>query len=227
MAQKRIWEIDLLRSIAIVLMIIFHTVYDLNAFLGIDVNYTSGFWYWEGKVSALLFIFLSGISSGFSRSHVKRGLITLALGLGISAVTYFVLGDMYIRYGILHFLGTCMLLYPLLAPINPWVLAALSAGIAYLAGPVRGVIVKTSLLLPLGLRYRGFATVDYYPLIPYLAVFLLGIIAYKLYYHKRRSLFAFSLENRFISWTSSKSLWIYVLHQPLVAGVIMLYKYLA
>jgi len=58
MENRRIFEIDLLRTVAIILMIIFHIIYDLNEFAGIDINYKSGFWYWEGRVAALIFIFI-------------------------------------------------------------------------------------------------------------------------------------------------------------------------
>jgi len=66
-------EIDLLRTVAMILMVVFHLVYDLNEFAGLDVNYWSGFWYWVGRAAAWTFIFLSGISSGFSRNTIKRG----------------------------------------------------------------------------------------------------------------------------------------------------------
>lgn len=226
MEKGRIWEIDLLRAVAIVLMVVFHFVYDLNEFLGVDVEYLSGFWFWVGKAAALIFIFVSGISSGFSGKILKRGLLLLGIGLGISGVTFFVLGDMYIRFGILHFLGTCMLLYPLLKRLNAVVLAVLAAAVAYFTPQIGSITVKTSLLLPLGIKYRGFATADYYPLFPYLAVFILGIIVYKLYYYKKRSLFTFSLENRIISVLSKNSLLIYVLHQPMLVGGVLLYTYL-
>lgn len=226
MTSRRIWEIDFLRTLAILLMVVFHFVYDLNEYLGVDVDYLRGFWYWEGKAAALLFIFVSGISSGFSRKLVKRGLLVLGIGLGITGVTYFIVGDMYIRYGILHFLGTCMLLYPLLKGLNSWVLFLLGAAVAYFTPHIGNMTVNTSLLLPLGIRYPGFITVDYYPLFPYLAVFVLGIIVYKLFYHKKQSLFPFSLENKYVTAVSRNSLLIYVLHQPILVGGLMLYKLL-
>jgi uncharacterized membrane protein len=172
--DKRIWEIDLARALAIVLMVVFHTVYDLREFLSVDVDYASGFWYWLGKASALLFIFVSGISSGLSTRILKRGVVTVTMGMVITAVTYVVLGDMYIRYGILHFLGTCMLIAPLLQRLPPGVLAVLATAIGLSARHVDAARVGTGLLLPLGVRYPGFASADYYPLIPYLAVFLLA-----------------------------------------------------
>jgi uncharacterized membrane protein len=86
--------------------------------------------------------------------------------------------------------------------------------------------VSTFWLLPLGFMYAGFSSADYYPLIPYLAVFILGIIAYKLYYFQRRSFFNFQVQSKIITGLSRNSLLIYVVHQPLILGLIMLYKHL-
>ena len=40
--SNRIWEIDFLRGIAIILMSLFHLLYDLSEFYNYDINYTSG-----------------------------------------------------------------------------------------------------------------------------------------------------------------------------------------
>jgi len=225
--KKRIWEIDYLRVIAIVLMIIYHTAYDLNEFAGRNINLNSEFWVWYCKLASPIFPFLSGVSSGFSeKGIVQKGLKILLVGLGITVVTFFILGDQFIRYGVLHFLGTCMLLYPLLSKLNVWLLAVLAATVASLAKPLGRIDAGTGLLLPLGIKYQGFSTVDYYPLVPYLAAYIVGIIAYKLYYYKKQSLFSFSLENKFFTAISRNSLWIYLLHQPILLGAIYLYNQL-
>ena len=84
MENRRIWEIDFLRAVAIILMAAFHTIYDLNEFAGMNVEYLNGFWYWEGKTSALLFIFLAGISSGLSKNTVRRGIKVLVFAMAIT-----------------------------------------------------------------------------------------------------------------------------------------------
>ncbi len=186
MGNRRIWEIDFLRAIAIILMVIFHIVYDLNEFLGIEADYLSGFWYWEGKTSALMFIFLAGISSGFSKNTVKRGIKILIFAMVITLVTYIFFREQYIRFGILHLLGTSMVLFPLLKKMNNVLLFISAVFIALTSISIKSTLVDTSLLLPFGVMYRGFVTLDYYPISPYLSVFILGILAYKMYYYKVR-----------------------------------------
>lgn len=206
-------------------MIAYHFAYDINSILGVNINFMSGFWYWFSKFSGI-FIFVSGISAGFSRKVLQNGIKLLVVAIGISAVTYFVLDGLFIRFGVIHFLAVCMLLYLLLQKLNVWVLGSLVVGIALLTPVVRQASVSTWLLLPLGLTYPGYNSVDYFPLFPYLAVFILGIIAYKLYYHKGRSIFPINLKSRLLENISRNSLLIYVVHQPVLIGLLLLYKYL-
>jgi Predicted membrane protein len=221
---NRIWEIDLFRTLAILLMVIFHLVFDLNNYAGLKIDYMSGFWYWEGKVSALIFIFLAGVSSGFSRNTIKRGIKVLVFAMVITAATYIFYKEQYIQFGVLHFLGTCMFLYPLLKKVNNKALFILAIASALAAIPAKSIMAGTRLFIPVGIRYNGFATLDYYPLLPYISVFMLGTITYKLFYYKKQSLFKFNYENKYISTISRNSLAIYLIHQPVIIAVIFAFK---
>jgi uncharacterized membrane protein len=220
--KNRIWEIDLLRFLAIVLMVTFHLVYDLNEFVHVNVEYEFGFWYYVGAISAILFIFISGISSGFSRNTFKRGLKVFGFGMVITIVTYFFDSSQYIRFGILHFLGVSMMLFPLLKKINNGVLLILGAFLFVVGKFIENLTLNTVLLLPFGFMYGGFASMDYYPLFPYISYFILGILCYKLFYYKKRSLFEFNFNVSLVQAVGKHSLIIYLLHQPLMLGIIYL-----
>ena len=216
-------EIDVLRAVAIVLMVLFHFVYDLKEFAGVSIDYQSPFWFFIGKASALLFIFISGLSSGFSRSPVRRGLKVLFYGMGITVVTYLFIKDEYVRFGILHFLGVSMILSPLLFRLPSWTLWGLTGTSAVLGFWFKEQLVNTSLMLPFGLMYEGFGSIDYYPLFPYLAATILGVLAYRYFYAQRTEpLFPFRLNSSWIKWLSRNSLGIYLLHQPILLGIIFL-----
>ncbi|MDR3586448.1 MAG: heparan-alpha-glucosaminide N-acetyltransferase [Desulfosporosinus sp.] len=222
-SSQRYGEIDVLRAVAIVLMVLFHFVYDLKEFAGVGIDYQSLFWFTEGKTAALLFIFISGLSSGFSRSPVKRGLKVLFFGMVITVVTYLVMKDEYVRFGILHFLGVTMILYPLLARLSSRTLWGLAGFSAVLGFWLKAQVVATSLLLPFGLMYNGFGSIDYYPVFPYLAVTLLGILAYRYFYAQRTEpLFALQLNSNLIKWVSRNSLAIYLIHQPIFLLIIFI-----
>jgi len=64
---KRIIEIDFFRGIAILLMMIFHTVFNLSYFFGLNLEYARGFWYYEGKLSA-------GLAPTSAKGPQKEGL---------------------------------------------------------------------------------------------------------------------------------------------------------
>ncbi len=225
--RQRHGEIDLLRAAGIVLMVLFHLVYDLHEFagikefVGISLNYQDPFWFWLGKTSALLFIFVSGLASGFSRTPIRRGFKVLLYGMGITLVTYLVMKDMYVRFGILHFLGISMILSPFLSSLSSRMLWGLSGVSALLGFWFKGQVLETSLLLPFGLMSKEFSSMDYYPLFPYIAVTLLGILTYRhLYAQRPEPLFAFRLKSKPILWLSRNSLIIYLVHQPIILLII-------
>ncbi len=220
---RRYGEIDVLRATAIILMILFHLVYDLREFAGVNIDYRSPFWFVIGRTSALLFIFISGLSSGFARSPGRRGLKVLFFGMVITFVTYLFLKDEYVRFGILHLLGVAMLLSPLLLRLSSWMLGMLAALSAILGFWFKKQVLAMPFLLPFGLVYDGFTTIDYYPLFPYLAVTILGVLVYRHCYARRKEpLFSFHLKSEPIKWLSRNSLAVYLVHQPLLLFFIFL-----
>jgi len=224
---QRYGEIDLLRAIAIVLMVLFHLVYDLrefadlSEFAGINLNYLNPVWFCIGKASALLFIFISGLASGFSRFPVRRGVKVLSYGMVITIVTYLAMKDMYVRFGILHLLGVTMILSPFIYSLSSRVLWALAGVSALLGFWFEELVLETSLLLPFGLMYKEFGSIDYYPLFPYMSVTFLGALAYRYFYAQRtKPLFVFRLNFKPILWLSRNSLKIYLVHQPIILLII-------
>lgn len=222
-SQRRHGEIDVLRATAIVLMVLFHLVYDLKEFAGININYQDPFWFVIGKTSALLFIFVSGLASGFSRSPVKRGFKVLLYGMGITVATYIVMKGMYVRFGILHFLGVTMILSPFFYSLSSRMLGGLAGVSALLGFWFKGLVLETSLFLPFGLMYKDFSSMDYYPLFPYIAMTFLGILAYRhLYAQRTEPILAFPLDYKPILWLSRNSLVIYLVHQPIILLIIFI-----
>jgi len=223
-SDHRYGEIDVLRAAAIVLMVVFHLVYDLREFAGVNIDYQAPLWFAIGKASALLFIFVSGLSSGFSRSPVRRGLKVLFFGMIITVVTYLFMKEEFIRFGILHFLGVTMIISPFLLKLSSRTLWGLSACSALLGFWFADQVIGTSLFLPVGLMYDGFSSLDYYPLFPYLAVTLLGILAYRYFYAHRvkPSLVSFQLNSKLTKWLSRNSLGIYLIHQPIILFILFI-----
>lgn len=227
MKGSRIWEIDLLRVVAITLMVIFHTVYDLNEFVGMNIDYESIPWFLVGKVSALMFIFVSGISSVLSKNSFKRGTQVFLMGMVITITTFIIMRDEYIRFGILHFLGVSMILSIPLRKLNNISLILLSITSIFLGLWLDHITINTFFLLPFGIMYPGFVTMDYYPIFPYIGIFIMGMaFGNKFYLDRRESLFGRKINLGFLNWISSHSLFIYLVHQPVILGIIFGIKFL-
>ncbi|MDN5332297.1 MAG: hypothetical protein PWP45_1522 [Tepidanaerobacteraceae bacterium] len=213
--KRRIVELDLFRGIAVILMVMFHGVFDLSYYFGLDIDYSGGLWYYEGKLSALMFIWIAGIASYFSRNPWQRGIRLLLFGMAITAATYFLDRTNYIKFGILHFLGTSYLLSVYFKKISSFMLVLLAAAIFGAGTYFDSITVQNPYLFPLGITAPYFSSLDYYPLIPYFGVFLLGMAFGRSFYAKGYRVFG-NLGENFLSLLGKHSLFIYLVHQPVI-----------
>ena len=221
--KQRIELMDAIRGLSLILMVFHHFFYDLVVFAGAPP------WLFSNPVFdplhyffAGLFIFISGISSNFSHSNVTRGAKVLGVALVITLVTTVM--DMPIVFGILHFLGVCMLLYGLtqdfwrrLGAKLPWLVPVLSlAGAVATARFANGYPTTTPHLWMFGLTAPGFVSTDYFPLLPWVFVFLLGIWAGRYVREGKLPKWFYETKVPFLPVVGRKSLLIYVAHQPLL-----------
>jgi uncharacterized membrane protein len=224
--KERIWELDFFRGIALVFMVYFHVIYDLREFFYYPVSYASGINFYVGKASALLFMLISGISCSLSKNNINRGLKVLGAALIITTATHLYNPDYGVKFGILHFLGVSMLLYPLFGKINKYILIVLGTAIILLGSHLSKVTLTVDYLFPIGLTSSSFISSDYYPLTPWFGVFLYGIALEKLLYAKKQSLFAINLEDNIVSKAGRKTFLLYLAHQPLIMFILVLLNFL-
>lgn len=238
--MDRLWEVDFFRGLAIVLMVIFHLAFDLDYFGILRIDLTSGFWFYLARFTASLFLLLVGISLTLSHSQAKfagqlsqyparlwkRSLWIMCLAMGITLVTYIVIGRGFIVFGILHLISISILLaYPLL-PLGRMNLI-LGLAVILLGLYIQKLEVDSFWLIWLGLAPRDFVSLDYVPLFPWFGVVLIGVAAGGLLYQDlgRR----FTLPDisgwpiaRGLTFLGRNSLAIYIIHQPLLLGLIYL-----
>lgn len=227
--KSRIWELDALRGVCILCVIVVHFLFDLSFFGGLDLTLPA--WYvFLQEYGGAIFVVLSGVCVTLGSKSVRRGLIVFSCGMLITAVTYgmYRLGmsgaDVVVKFGVLHLLGVCMLVYPAFKKLPPAMLTVLGLVIAITGYAIRGVVVPQHWLFPLGLTYEGFTSSDYFPLFPQLGYFLIGAAIGKTAYREKRTLLPGSFQKtgiaRFFCWCGRQSLFIYLLHQPIVYGLL-------
>jgi uncharacterized membrane protein len=223
--KERFWEIDFLRGYAIIAMVVYHLLFDLRYFAGWDINLSSGIFWAIGRSAAILFVFLVGVSMAISYSRNKeldkfliRGVKVLFIALSITLVTWLLFPQNYIIFGVLHLIGLSVLLsYPFLkhykynAIIGVLIIVV---GLYFFTQP--SAFAELLWLLP-----YSFSTFDYFPIFPWFGLVLLGIYAGNRFYVEERR---FSFKNRFgiIQKLGRHSLLIYLIHQPILVGLIYL-----
>jgi len=212
-------------------MVGYHILFDLGEFsgvkrfLGFSTDLGSAAWTAAQYFFAGLFVILSGISSTLSRNNVRRGLKLLAVSLAVSAATFVFDPSSAVYFGILQCLAISMLIYGAAfekaGPVGcgAWGLLVFGLG-AVLPVLKKGLAVRSDWLLPLGIPGSSFSSFDYFPLIPWLGIFLIGSALGKSVYASRRSLLPWLLPETFINTAGRHSLLIYIVHQPVIMGVL-------
>lgn len=218
--MKRFWEVDALRGIAIIGMVIYHLIYDLE-FYGFNVS-VNGLGVFQ-KIVAGIFILLVGISLTLSYSkgrsfnyYLHRGGMIFAWGMGITLVTYLFLGESYVRFGVLHLIGVSIVMaYPSIK--KKWFNFGLGVGLIGLYFIVRQF--SSASLYVLGFT-PNFSTVDYFPILPWFGVVLLGVFVGNSLYKGGRQFTLPKWKFPWLQWLGRKSLIIYLVHQPILLVLI-------
>lgn len=239
--SRRIHFFDEWRGLAILLMVFYHGAYDVVEIFGVDWPLFRSFGLHvlqEGIAGS--FIFISGVACRFSCNNRKRGLIAFGFGMVLTAVTMVVIPQQRILFGILHLLGVCMLIFsfarPMLDKLHPAVGFVLMlfcyAFTMYLPKGVLGFppiavrlpqsIYELGFLFPLGFSSPQFFSSDYFPILPWLFFFLTG--SYFGVFAKDGNLpaYFYRQHSEFLSKVGRYTLWIYLFHQPVLYGILLL-----
>ena len=226
---KRIWELDALRGFCILGVMAVHLLFDMTALYRI-VDWTLPEWFlWLQEWGGTVFLVLSGICVTLGSRCVRRGTVVFGCGMLCTAVTWgmaklgFMSSLLVVRFGVLHCLGLCMLLWPVFRKCSTGALAGVGLFLAVLGLVFAGLTVENPWLFPLGLTAEGFSSGDYFPMLPNLGYFLLGAALGRTVYKTKQSLLPMVndrvLPLRALQFIGRHSLWFYLLHQPVLAGV--------
>lgn len=246
--MKRYTVIDILRGIAIINMIAYHTLWDLKHIFDVRMP-----WLFSDSVNVWqvairwVFIFLSGFCFFMCKNKLKRGVVILICSLIISVGTHIFTPVSTIKFGVLSLIGTAIIIsiplekLMLKTPALLGLIACLALftvtktadfgylnifGFAHINIP--DSFYLNDLTAFFGFSPSSFYSSDYVPLLPWLFSFWMGSFSYLIF--KKYNLLDYLSVVSFkpLEFLSRHSLIIYMVHQPIIYGVLfVLFKFLA
>jgi uncharacterized membrane protein len=220
--NSRSLVIDAIRGFTIILMIFFHLSFDLNNFGFFKTDIISNpFWYFLPRLIVFLFLFAVGMSltlAHFDKIHWqpfwKRFFKISAFALLISIVTYLLFPENWIYFGTLHAIA---------------LISAMS--LPFLKKPTLSLVIALLLFIPsiffdknIPWFSLGHQSWDYIAPFPWVGASLLGIFAAHKGMHQWK--IPDNRPVRSLNYLGKHSLFIYLVHQPILFGSVYLIRLL-
>lgn len=203
----------------------------------------STFRFWAHYIFVFVFLFLVGTSCAFSRDNTRRGALCGIAAIAFTGITYacraFGFMDDGVVFGILHCIAMCILLAAALD-----VLTSFNKYVNRYAPLVIGAVI---LFVGIGLRFwewgyprdtefisEHFLSYifgqysygdDWFPIVPYVGVVLVGMYWGKAAYSRRQSLLPM-LDGKWhkpIAFVGRHAMWFYFFHQPVLVVLFILF----
>ena len=237
--RKRIHTIDELRGFCVFCMVFFHSFFTYGYMYGNEFGIKLfNFFEPVSFLFATTFILICGISCRLSHNNFLRGAKIIGAALAVTVVSLVIMPDMPIIFGILHLLGSCVLLYALIGkitdkiPVIPGVILCIVLFAFTFYMPDKMYIgignfrinlpfewFESNRLMMLGFLspYKGYS--DYFPLIPYIFPFFAGTFIGKYAKEERFPKFMYKSRIKPLSILGQHAFFVYLVHQPLAYGV--------
>lgn len=236
--RSRIGIFDVVRGLSVISMVLFHLCYDLKFLSGLGLP-----WFapplqdvWRASIS-WTFLFVAGCMCPLSRSNLRRGLQYGAVALAIWVVTLVASVDTPISFGIIYCMAACTLVAWLLRRVGALPrgrVAALlclvlfvltlnvsrgSFGVGPLTLELPGALYEVDFLSWLGFPGPHFSSGDYYPLLPYLFIYLCGAALGSYWNERGYPGWAHKAHFAPVSLVGRHALLVYVVHQPVLLAL--------
>ena len=230
--------LDELRGLDLISMMLYHACWDLVFLFDVNMRWYAGTpgRLWQQTI-CWVFILLSGFCAPFGRYMLRRGTVVFGAGAVVTLATLVFMPEDRVVFGVLTFLGSAMLLTGVLEPLLKKIPPA--AGLAVSA-------VLFALTYHLDERWLGFGglrlalpdawyanyftaffgflpfdfySTDYFALLPWLFLFWAGYYLHKAVGRRRMEPLRRSVCPA-LGWMGRHSLLLYLLHQPVIYGVL-------
>lgn len=235
--SRRIVALDTLRGLTILSMVAFHAMYDLAYLYGMDLPWFTGTPFqaaWRISISGT-FLLLAGWMTSLSRNNLRRAVLYAVAAGTVWAATTVAAVDTPVNFGILFCMAASTAIWwalerlaarrcdglPCIAFI---LLAAASLAAALVLWDVPHRVYAFPGLAWLGFPYAGFASGDYYPLVPFGFLYLAGALAAAAWKRSGAAYPAWMMGDPLppLAFVGRHSLIVYLLHQPIILGALAL-----
>lgn len=190
--MKRYEEIDILKGIAVICMVVFHFFYFPNKYGFKEIEYDTPLLKIIAKIAQFIFIGSVGINLTFSKDrlkdnngeYVKKSLKRICkisfLAMLMSVFTYFIFGDEFVKFGILHFIAfASFVLFYFVDDLKIiYTLLVLSILCYYLIKTSPSVFseVPEKIAFVSGFFNLKYRSIDHFPIFPWIIVVLVGVL---------------------------------------------------
>jgi len=232
-AQSRLVRLDMLRAVALLGMICYHFGWNL-AFFGYLApgTATRGGWAFLAHVVAGSFLFIVGFSLYLAHGQRFQGYcfalrqikICAAAAL-VSGITWIIFPNLFVYFGILHHIALASFIGLIFLRLPLW--GNVMIALVVLLLPFYWRPLVSPFWAPLGLNAAPPSSLDYVPLFPWFSAVVLGISCARVMQH-HGLLFLLEGEirprfpNKLLQWAGRHSLFVYLIHQPLLWGALYL-----
>lgn len=207
--------VDHWRAVAIILMIFFHFCFDLDVFGYIDINVQEDlFWWFLPRLIVFMFMMAVGVSlrlvhkNGLRlKKFWPRFVQLIFFAITITITTYFLFPKSWVYFGTLHCIAVCSVL------ALPFIQSPKLSGIL-------GLLITIPALFGLNYPFPKMAhiSMDYIPVLPWFGYVLLGIFIESKNWDKMS--YPRFKGDRILDFMGAHGLFIYVVHQPIMYGLI-------
>lgn len=235
--MPRIGALDAARGIALIAMATYHLTWDFEFFGYLDPGIaTHGWLKLYARSIASSFLFLAGFSLVLAHfptirfeAFFKRFGVIVAAALAISAATFLFVRDGWIFFGILHCIAAASLIGLAFLRLPPVLTLIVAAAAAALPSVYHAPLFDMPPLLFVGLSENLPRSNDYVPLLPWTGALLAGVTFARFAFSRGwlHVLARLPTGPRWLRWGGRNSLLVYLVHQPVLIGIVALISIIA
>lgn len=231
---ERIEMIDFVRGVALLAMTLFHFGWDMELFGVAQPGFAAqSAMVWFARCIASSFIFLVGVSlvlaheNGIAKKpYIVRLAKVVAAAIVISIATYIATPKFYIFFGILHHIALASIIGLFFLRFSSWMNFLFGAFALTIGLWVKLDILSNPLWSWTGLSSHVPKSSDFVPLLPFIAAMIFGMAATQFMISKNwiEVIAKIKFDNilgRAIKYIGRHSLIYYLVHQPIMIGIIV------